>query len=222
MEIKNSNFNSMKKIIIFGGSGGLGKQLAELMKADCDVIAVSSDDCDITSFAECNSFLSGRQPDVVINLAGINYDKMLHKIDLVDSKQVKELIDVNVTGAVNIVANCLPGMRKRGYGRIIMISSILSIKDVPGTAIYSGSKAFVDRFVKNISAENISKGITANSIQCGYMDGGLTYKMKDAGQIRENLPLKRFGTIEELYSAIDFFIKTEYVTGINLNLSGGL
>lgn len=214
----------IKTVAIFGGSGGLGRQLAELMRADynVNVIALSSDDCNITSFTECNGFFINKQIDVVINLAGINMDKMLHKIDMVDSKIMDELIDVNVRGAINIACNCLPGMRARGYGRIIMISSILAIKNVPGTAIYSSSKAFVDRFVKSISAENIGKGITANSIQCGYMDGGLTYKMKHAEPVRENLPLKRFGEINELYNAIEFFIKTEYATGINLNLSGGL
>jgi NAD(P)-dependent dehydrogenase (short-subunit alcohol dehydrogenase family) len=210
-----------KRMIIFGGSGGLGVKVAALMHSYYEVEAVSSAMVDISSFVHVDAFIRKRQPDIVLNFAGVNHNSMIHKIDHTTIPVITEQLTVNLQGAINIAAAVLPGMREREYGRLIMISSVLSIKDVIGTAVYSATKAGIDRLVRSISAENISKRITANSIQLGYFDGGLTYKLPDAESVKQSLPLKRFGKISELISTIDFFINTEYATGINLPLTGG-
>lgn len=211
-----------KQLVIFGGSGGLGSKVADLLQDKYEVTPLSSSDCDITSLPECQAFFRNRIADIVLNFAGFNADKMIHKIDAVDAGNLGEMIDVNIKGAVNISAACLPGMRERKYGRIVMISSILACMNVPGAGVYSATKSFIDRFVKSVSSENIREGITCNSIQLGYFDAGMTYKLPNPAAVKESLPLKRFGMIEELAGAIEFFINTEYCTGINLPLTGGL
>jgi 3-oxoacyl-[acyl-carrier protein] reductase len=115
-------------------------------------------------------------------------------------------------------------MRKHKYGRIILISSILSEKNVIGTGVYSSCKSFIDKFVKNVSLENIKNGITANTIQLGYFDGGMTYKIpkENIETIKKTIGLERFGSISELVKTIDFLIDNEYVTGINLKIDGDL
>lgn len=208
----------MKKMIIFGGTGGLGGEITKTLNDQYDGASLGSKDIDIRSDWSCRSLIPKLNADIVINFAGVNYNGFMHKVDHASQTH---MLDVNIAGAVNIAAACLPGMRERGYGRIIMISSVLAHKDVLGTSIYSGTKAFIDRFVRSISNENISKGITANSIQLGYFDGGMTYKLPDPDAMRESLPLKRFGRIDELVNAIQFFINTEYATGVNLKLDGG-
>jgi 3-oxoacyl-[acyl-carrier protein] reductase len=93
-----------------------------------------------------------------------------------------------------------------------------------GTSIYSASKAFNDNLVKTIALENAKYHITSNSIQLGYFDGGLTNKVPESimKQVMEQIPLKRLGAVEELLRAVKFLIETEYVTGSNLTMAGGL
>ena len=115
-------------------------------------------------------------------------------------------------------------MRASQYGRIILFSSVLAKKVVLGTSLYSGSKAFIDNLVKTSSAENIGRGITCNSLQLGYFDGGMCHRLpeKYAEPIKQSIGLKRWGSVEELYNTLDFLINVEYVTGQNINISGGL
>ena len=114
-------------------------------------------------------------------------------------------------------------MRENGYGRIILLSSVLTKKVVQGTSIYSGSKAFIDNLVKVVSAENISKGVTCNSIQLGYFDGGMCHRLPEKFKepIKKSIGLKRWGSIKELYQTIEYLINTEYITGQNIEISGG-
>lgn len=211
-----------KTVILFGGSGGLGKKLTPLLKEKYNVIATSSKEVDVTSVESVKNFLSEIDYDVIINLSGYNYDSFIHKIN--DYSEVDKMIDVNIKGNINLLSQALPKLRGKQYGRIILISSVLSKKTVAGTSLYSGSKAFIDNFVKTTSAENISKGITCNSIQLGYFDGGMCHRLPDnfANKVKESIGLKRWGKIEELYQTIEYLINTEYITGQNINISGGL
>lgn len=224
----------MKKIVIVGGSGGLGKKVAEQLEDLCEIgigseeylyeiTSLSSKDIRIQFLKDCRIIFDNLKPDIIINLSGINYDKFIHKLDFVeDYFKINNILDVNVKGSVNIAAGCLPGMRERGYGRLIYISSVLATKNVVGTGLYSACKAFIDRLVKSISLENISKGITANSIRLGYFDGGMTERVPDNEKVKETIPLKRWGTIEELCNTIEYIINTEYLTGANIELNGGI
>jgi 3-oxoacyl-[acyl-carrier protein] reductase len=214
----------MKKILIIGGSGGLGSQVVDLMNSKYDIISVGTKDFDIRNINECESFFKENTFDVIVNFAGINYDSFIHKIDSNNINKFNDLIDVNIKGSINIVSSCLKGMRSNKYGRIILISSVLSEKNVIGTSIYSASKSFLDKFVKGISQENIKYGITSNTIQLGYFDGGMTYKISEniRDSIKDKIGLNRFGYITELCNTIDYLIENEYVTGINLKIDGGL
>jgi len=214
----------MKKILIVGGSGGLGSKLTELLKDFYDVTSISSKELDIRNFNDCQFYFTNNKFDVVLNLAGLNYDTMIHKIDMNTIDKIDDMIDVNIKGAINLTSSCLKFMRENKFGRIIHISSILSEKNIIGTSVYSSTKSFLDKFVKNVSLENIKYHITANTIQLGYFDGGMTYKIPETiiNEIKKDIGLNRFGSIEELFNTIQFIISNEYVTGINLKIDGGL
>jgi len=214
----------MKKVLIVGGSGGLGNKVSKSMLDGYELTVVGSKDLDIRSINECENFLKDKNFDVVINFAGVNYDTFIHKIDSENIGDIQNLLDVNIKGTINLVSTVLKEMRKNRYGRIILISSILSDKNVAGTGVYSGCKSFIDKFVKNVSLENIKYGITANTIQLGYFDGGMTYRIPDQylEGIKKTIGLQRFGKIEELVKTIEFLIHNEYVTGVNLKMDGGL
>jgi acetoacetyl-CoA reductase len=212
----------MKTIALFGGSGGLGKELIKYFDAaHFFLIPISSKQVDLSDKEEVDKFFETHDIDIVINLSGVNYDSFVHKIDTYKARQA---IEVNIVGTMNLLSACLKKMRDNKYGRIILISSVLSEKVYPGTGVYSACKSFIDSMARTASAENISKGITVNSIRLGYFDGGMCHRIPEPyhTDIRESIGLKRWGKIEELYNTIKFMIDTEYITGQNVNVSGGI
>jgi 3-oxoacyl-[acyl-carrier protein] reductase len=214
----------MKTIALFGGTGGLGSQLAPLLQEVYNVIVVGSKYVDVTNYDNVKTFFSNNEIDIVINLSGYNYDSFLHKYTEEIYSEVQKQIDINIKGTVNVTSCALPQMRERQYGRIVLLSSVLADHPVISTSIYSGCKGFVDSFTKTVALENIGKNVTCNSLQLGYFDGGLTYKIPESFRevVKNNIPAKRWGSIRELYNTVDYLIKTPYLTGQNINISGGI
>jgi NAD(P)-dependent dehydrogenase (short-subunit alcohol dehydrogenase family) len=214
----------MKTVALFGATGGLGKQLLPLLQTKYNVIGMSSTDIDVTNFKQVNKFFETNNIDIVINLSGYNFDAFTHKINNEILNQIDKQIDVNIKGTINIVSNCLSKMREQQFGRIILVSSVLAEHPVISTSIYAGCKGFVDSFTKTVALENANKNINCNSLQLGYFDGGLTYKIPEnfRDTIKNNIPAKRWGMISELYNTIDYLIETGYLTGQNINISGGI
>jgi len=214
----------MKKLIVFGGTGGLGQKLIPFLEKKYDVTSVGSKDVDITSFSEVQKYFNEKDFDIVLNMSGSKYDVFLSKIKESDQEDINKMIDVNIKGNINIVSSCLPKMIEKKYGRIISISSVFSELNVPKNSIYCASKAFVDRFISNANKENVKFGITCNTIQLGYWDGGMCYRVEEKYQemAKEKIGLKRWCKIEELHNTIDYIIENEYVSGTNLRIDGGL
>jgi NAD(P)-dependent dehydrogenase (short-subunit alcohol dehydrogenase family) len=216
----------MNKIALFGATGGLGTKLFKELnqKIDYEIICLGSKDVDITDYNQVKLFFDKNDIDIVINLAGVNYDKFLHKISEDDLGNIEKSININIKGTINVVSCCLSKMREKGYGRIILTSSVLAEKPVVSTSIYSGCKGFIDSFAKTVALENANKNISCNTIQLGYFDGGLTYKINDSTQtvIKNSIPLNRWGSINELTNLIELLIKTPYITGTNIKINGGI
>jgi len=213
----------MKKIVIFGGSGGIGSSIVNLLN-NYNITSLGSKDVNVSNFYDVKQFFDTNTYDIVINLAGINHDVFIHKINETHLYSIDKQIDVNIKGNINIISNCLSSMRENNYGRIITISSVLAEKPVMSTGIYSGCKGFIDSFIKTVALENANKNISCNSIQLGYFDAGLTYKIPESvrDNIQNSIPMKRWGTIEELANLIEFLIQTPYVTGTNIKINGGI
>ena len=211
------------RILIFGGSGGLGSLTTKLLSknADFTVSSLSSKDVNVTSSIDIKKIIETFKPEVVLNFTVYNSDGAIHKLDEIE---VKKQIDVNIVGALNIMKESLTHMRKEGFGRVIFLSSVLSTNPVFGTSIYSGSKGFIDNLVKTAAIENAKFGVTVNSLQLGYFEAGLIDKVPPQilESIKSKIPFKRLGTAQELVNAINFIINTEYFSGVNLPLSGGL
>jgi len=161
---------------------------------------------------------------IVVNLSGKKYDVYLNEITVKDVNKINEMLNVNIQGNINLLSACLPYMREKGWGRVIGISSVFADMNIPKNGIYGSTKAFMDRLYNNANRENAKFGITCNTIQLGYWDGGMSYEVDVELQekAKNKIPLKRFGTVEELYKTIDFIIENEYISGENLKISGGL
>ena len=210
----------MKKILLIGGTGGLGKQIELILKTEYECISVGSKNCDVTNEENVINVLNKTKPDIIIYLSVKNIDGLIHKQT---NEDVTKQLNVNLIGFLNVLRNCTQNMRESGFGRIIYISSVLSKKPIRGTGIYSASKSFCDNIIKTYSLENSKYGITSNSIQLGYFDGGLTEKVPDniLQSVKNNIPLKRLGTVEEMTELIKTIIKTEYINGTNISITGG-
>ena len=213
----------MKKIAFFGGSGGLGTKVIEHLK-DYEVDSISSKKVNFTREHDISNYFHwNKDVDVLVIFSNYNYNSFLHKYKDND-KELYTQIDINIKGVTECISRALKDMRDRGYGRIILASSITVDRNVMGTSIYAASKAYYENLVKTISVENASKGITANCIQLGYMDGGLTYTLPEEfiQATINSIPSKRLGTPQEIASTIEFLINNEYVNGSTLKLTGGL
>ena len=161
--------------------------------------------------------------DVVVNNAGITRDGMFHRMA---HEQWSEVINTNLSGLFNMTRPVWEGMRERGFGRIVCISSINGQKGQFGQTNYSAAKAGLIGFTKAVAQENAAKGITVNAIAPGYirtpMTDKLTEEQRDA--LMANLAIPRLGTPEDIASVVAFLAGPggSYVTGEVINVSGGL
>ena len=214
----------MKMIAVFGGSGGLGQKLVPLLKERYDVISLSSKVVNITRPDEVADFFEQNDVDIVLNMSGKKHDAFLSAIQEDEWQSIQDMLDVNINGGINILRYCLPQMIKKKYGRVIFLSSIFAELNVPRNGLYCASKAFIERLIGTANRENIKYGITCNTLQLGYWDGGMCYQIEQKYQdmAKQKIGLKRWGSIQELYAAIQFLVDTEYACGINLKLGGGV
>lgn len=220
-----------KNLIVFGGTSGLGEALCNKFKSEGDtspyrtIYPIGTSTVDLTS-NECDETLDeifeDNIPGDLIFFSNFTTNGFLHKQTPLE---IEMQIKVNILGGTKVISKALQWMRKQKYGRIIIASSIVEEKTLPGTSIYAACKGYYETLVKNIAIENSSLGITANCLKLGYMDGGLTYThLTDTYResIIKEIPIKRLGTIDELYSGINFLIGNEYVNGATIRMAGGL
>lgn len=213
----------MKKIAFFGGSGGLGSQVIKFLDS-YDVNSISSNAVNFTrEYDISNYFARNPDTDVVVIFSNYNHNSFIHKYEP-NSIELSKQIDINIKGVTECIARALKDMRAKEYGRIIIASSITVDRNVMGTSVYAAAKAYYENLVKTIALENAPKGITANCIQLGYMDGGLTYTLPEEfiQSTINNIPAKRLGTPKEIANTIDFLINNEYINGTTIKLTGGL
>lgn len=210
----------MKKVLLFGGTGGLGKQLIKEIESKYECISVGSKECDVTDENKVKDVIETNKPNIIIYLSAKNIDGLLHNQS---SDSINNQLNVNINGFLNVLRYSTKIMRDGNYGRVIYISSVLSKNPIRGTGIYSASKAFCDNLIKTYSLENSKYGITSNSIQLGYFEGGLTDKVPTEiiDGVVSKIPLKRLGKVTEMANLIDVIINTEYINGTNISITGG-
>ena len=109
----------MKKILIFGGTGGLGSKLIDYLP-NFKITALGSKDVDVTDFIAVNDFFKEyNEPEIIINLSGYNYNSPIHKYSESNINEITKQTNVVINGTMNILSSCLPYLREQGYGRII-------------------------------------------------------------------------------------------------------
>jgi acetoacetyl-CoA reductase len=160
--------------------------------------------------------------EVLVNNAGISRDAMLNKMT---PEQWNAVIRTNLDSAFNMTRPVINGMRERGFGRVISISSINGQQGMLGLTNYCAAKAGLIGFTRALALEGARKGITANAIAPGYVAtellSGVSEKVMEA--IVGQIPVGRLGEAEEVARCVVFLAADEsaWITGSTLTINGG-
>lgn len=226
-------------IILTGASGGIGHAiLASLSKLD-DVVAlyntkapnieglanVTLHKLDLSSEQDIANFALTIKRDVkkivLINAAALSKDGLAAKYSTDNWDQV---INVNLRGSFLLTKAMLIPMMEANWGRIIHISSVAAIRGVPGTIAYSAAKTGLLGMSRVLANEYARFGITSNVLVPGYFNTGLieTISEKLRKKILDSIPSGKLGDPSNIFNAIEFLIKSEYVNGSVVHLDGGM
>ncbi|MFN3827755.1 MAG: acetoacetyl-CoA reductase [Micavibrio sp.] len=182
---------------------------------------------DVSDFTACQDVCAKIEQElgpisVLVNNAGKTNDGMLHKMT---PDAWHDVIDTNLASCFYMCRSVINGMRERGFGRIINISSVNGQKGQFGQTNYSAAKAGMLGFTKALAMESAAKGITVNAVCPGYIRTEMTGKMKPEilDSIVKQIPVGRLGTPEEIADAVVFLAseKASYITGSTLSANGG-
>ncbi|MGD0453300.1 MAG: SDR family NAD(P)-dependent oxidoreductase [Solirubrobacteraceae bacterium] len=157
-----------RKALVTGAARGIGAAVAERLTADgFEVLTLDlRAGCDL-ALDVARDELPPLDVDVCVANAGVT--TTIAPAHRMSAEQWQRDIDVNLTGAFRTVQACLGGMRERGYGRIVVVSSVAALGGLPGQVAYAASKAGQLGMVRTLASENASRGITVNAILPGLV-----------------------------------------------------
>ncbi|MBC7769669.1 MAG: acetoacetyl-CoA reductase [Phycisphaerales bacterium] len=229
---------------VTGGTRGIGKAISARLKADGMKVAAGYSGNEeaaqatakelgimvikgnVGSFEDCAAAAKAVEAqlgpiEVLVNNAGITRDGFFHKMS---HEQWSEVIRVNMDSCFNMTRQVIEGMRTRGFGRIINISSINGQKGQAGQVNYSAAKAGMIGFTKALAQEGASKGITVNAIAPGYIDTEMVAAVPEEvlKKIIGSIPVGRLGKGEEIAHAVAFLASdgAGFMTGATITMNG--
>lgn len=228
-----------RKALVTGGTRGIGRAVAERLARDGARVTITgtSPRCDTqdgmdylaADFSEWDSLgpffehVEREGFDILVNNAGINAIAPFAQIDPVDFERIWQ---VNLRSAFRLCQAVLPGMRAKGWGRIVNVSSIFGIVSKEYRASYSASKFGMDGMTTALAAEVASEGILANCVAPGFIDTELTRRvLGEAGmaELAGRVPARRLGRPEEVAAFVAWLAGPEntYLSGQNIAIDGG-
>jgi len=234
-----------KNAIVTGGTRGIGAAIAQRLKAKGCNVAVTyagndetaakfKDQTDINvykwdagDYEACKGGVGEIEAamgpaDILVNNAGITRDGFFHKMS---PAQWSEVIRADLDSVFNMTHQVFPGMRERGFGRIINITSINGQKGQMGQTNYSAAKAGMIGFTRALAQEGARKGVTVNAVAPGYIATDMVSAMSEKvlDSIVAQVPVGRLGTPEEIGECVAFLADDSagFITGAVLSANGG-
>lgn len=235
-----------KTALVTGGSRGIGAAISIALKEAGYTVAASyagNDEAagkfkdetgipvykwDVSDYDSCVDGIAKVEADlgpidILVNNAGITRDGMFHKMSI---DQWQAVINTNLNGLFNMTRPIWEGMRSRGFGRVINISSINGQKGQMGQTNYSAAKAGDIGFTRALAQEGAAKGITVNAICPGYigteMVRAIPQEVLDK-RIIPQIPVGRLGEPEEIARCVVFLASDDagFITGSTISANGG-
>ena len=203
----------------------LERVVAEISSAGgrARVIALDVSDPSSIEAAMKSALEEHGQIDVLVNNAGIAEDNLILRMS---REAWDRVLLTNLTGAFLLIQAVVKGMVRSRYGRIVNVTSVVGLMGNAGQANYAAAKAGLVGLTRSVARELGSRNITCNAVAPGFIATAMTDRMTE--QARESLssqiPVQRLGRPEDVASAVAFLASEEagYVTGVVLNVSGGL
>jgi acetoacetyl-CoA reductase len=232
--------------VVSGGTRGIGAAISKALRDEGHKVVASyagNDEAankfkaetgiqvrkwDVGNYEACASNLKAIEAelgpvDILINNAGITKDGMFHKMT---AEQWYQVINTNLNSLFNMCRPVIEGMRERGFGRIVNISSINGQKGQMGQVNYSASKAGDIGFTKSLAQENAKKGITVNAVCPGYIATEMVMAVPKEvleKSVIPQIPVGRLGQPEEVARCVVFLASDHagFITGSVLTANGG-
>lgn len=232
--------------LVTGGTRGIGAAIAIGLKtAGCTVAATYHGNdvaaaafkaetgihvfkWDVGDFDACKAGVAKVEADlgpvdILVNNAGITRDGTLHRMT---QENWHAVIATNLDSVFNMTRNVIEGMRDRGFGRVISISSINGQKGQAGQANYSAAKAGLLGFTKSVAQENAGKGVTVNAVAPGYIATEMVRAVPEEiikSKVLPQIPVGRLGEPEEVARCVVFLAGDDagFITGSTLTANGG-
>ena len=231
--------------IVTGGTRGIGRAICERLRdsgftvvanyaGNDDAARAFSDETGIATYkwdvGDHQSCLNGCARvadevgpiDVVVNNAGITRDGTLNKMSYDDWHEVMR---INLGGCFNMAKACFPGMRERGWGRIVNIGSINGQAGQYGQVNYAAAKSGIHGFTKALAQEGAKAGVTVNAIAPGYIDTDMVAAVPPPvlEKIVAKIPVGRLGQADEIARGVAFLCSEDagFVTGSTMSINGG-
>ncbi len=160
--------------------------------------------------------------DILVNNAGIINDMLLATMKPEDWQVV---IDTNLTSVYNFCQSAMRQMISQRYGRIVNMSSVAADAGSQGQVNYAASKGGVQGLTRCLAKEVARRKITVNAVAPGFCETDMTQAVRNAApELAKSIPLKRFGTPQDIADAVLFLASDEasYITGQVLTVDGGL
>ena len=217
----------MRKVLITGGSRGIGKATAEKFRScGYEVEAPTRQELNLTDKASIAAYVEKHRDtyfDVIVNNAGSND---IHEIEDITDEEIEQMTALNLIAPIKLIRGFAGKMKENRYGRIVNIGSIWAVVSKPGRCVYSATKNGIHGVTNTMAVELAPYNILENTVCPGFTMTEMTKKNNTPEQIEElsrEIPMQRLAEPEEMAEVIYFLCSEQntYLTGQKITVDGG-